>query len=74
MPQLKIDTAMSNQPEQIEEGDIVLAPGDNLGIVVGIYGLGYCEVLINKGTRSARIIPYRQTDLRRLPAPTTQAG
>jgi hypothetical protein len=65
---------MSNQPEKIEEGDIVLAPGDNLGIVVGIYGLGYCEVLINKGTRSARIIPYREADLRRLPGSQASSG
>lgn len=52
----------------ISEGDIVLTPGENLGIVVGIYGIGYCEVLINKGTQRAQILPYRQVDLRRLPS------
>lgn len=53
--------------DSIGEGDIVLTPGENLGIVVGIYGIGYCEVLINKGTQNARIVPYRRTDLRKLP-------
>jgi hypothetical protein len=59
---------MSRQSDQVGEGDIVLVPGDNLGIVVGIYGTGYCEVLINKGTSRAKIIPYRHADLKRLPA------
>jgi hypothetical protein len=58
--------------DKITEGDIVRAPGDVLGIVVGIYGLGYCEVLINKGMQSARIVPYRKSDLQRLPAPITE--
>lgn len=58
--------------EKIVEGDIVRAPGDILGIVVGIYGLGYCEVLINKGMQSARIVPYRKSDLQRLPAAITE--
>jgi hypothetical protein len=52
---------------EVKAGDIVMAPGDNLGIVVGIYGIGYCEVLINKGTNRARVIPYRAADLRRIP-------
>lgn len=46
------------------EGDLVVTPGDKLGIVVGIYGLGYCEVLINKGTHNARVVPYRHIDLK----------
>lgn len=58
---------MSTQAETISAGDIVLTPGENLGIVVGIYGQGYCEVLINKGTKIARIVPFRHIDLRRLP-------
>lgn len=58
---------MSTQPDAISAGDIVLTPGENLGIVIGIYGLGYCEVLINKGTKTARILPFRHIDLRRLP-------
>lgn len=58
---------MQSQNDDIGEGDIVLTPGENLGIVVGIYGLGYCEVLINKNTHRARIVPYRKLDLKRLP-------
>jgi hypothetical protein len=58
---------MSTQADAISAGDIVLTPGSHLGIVVGIYGLGYCEVLINKGTKSARILPFRHIDLRKLP-------
>lgn len=59
---------MHREHSEISEGDIVLTPGENLGIVVGIYGIGYCEVLINKGTQRAQIMPYRQIDLRRLPS------
>ena len=51
----------------IDPGDLVITPGEHLGIVVGIYGLGYCEVLLNKGTPNAKIIPFRQIELRRLP-------
>jgi len=58
---------MSTKFDPISEGDIVLTPGENLGIVVGIYGQGYCEVLINKGAKTARILPFRHMDLRRLP-------
>lgn len=54
--------------DSVNEGDLVMIPGGKLGIVVGIYGLGYCEVLINKGKQNARVIPYRQADLRKLPA------
>lgn len=64
---LNLGEKMSTQVDNISAGDIVLTPGENLGIVVGIYGQGYCEVLINKGTKSARIMPYRHIDLRRLP-------
>jgi hypothetical protein len=70
---LKSGKIVQSQADQVGEGDIVLAPGDNIGIVIGIYGMGYCEVLINKGTSSARIIPYRQADLKRLPAQQSQA-
>ena len=59
---------MSPQIENIVAGDIVLTPGENLGIVVGIYGQGYYEVLINKGMKSAKILPFRRNDLRRLPS------
>ena len=48
---------------QVEEGDLVIAPSGQCGIVIGIYGQGYCEVLINKGKKDARIIPYRREDL-----------
>jgi len=58
---------MSTSADPISEGDIVLTPGENLGLVVGIYGQGYFEVLINRGTKTARILPFRHTDLRRLP-------
>lgn len=51
----------------IDPGDLVMTPGDHLGIVVGVYGLGYCEVLLNKGTPNAKILPFRQIDLRQLP-------
>lgn len=54
---------MSTSADSISEGDIVLTPGENLGIVVGIYGLGYCEVLINRNTSNVKIVPYRKTDL-----------
>jgi hypothetical protein len=57
---------MQAREDRIDEGDIVRAPGDVLGIVVGIYGLGYYEVLINKGMQSARIVPYRKSDLQRI--------
>jgi hypothetical protein len=56
------------QAEPVREGDLVTIPGGNIGIVVGIYGLGYCEVLINNGPHRARVMPYRQVDLVRLPA------
>ena len=59
---------MVAQTDQITEGDIVLTPGEKLGIVVGIYGLGYCEVLINRDSHNVRVLPFRQVDLKRLPA------
>ena len=65
---------MSTQSNVISEGDIVLTPGENLGIVVGIYGQGYCEVLINKGTKTARILPFRHIDLTRLPPKEDSLG
>jgi hypothetical protein len=65
---------MSTSADPICEGDIVLTPGENLGLVVGIYGQGYCEVLINKGTKSARILPFRHIDLKRLPPKDDSLG
>lgn len=53
--------------EAILPGDIVLTPSSALGIVVGIYGSGYFEVLLNKGSRDARVVPFRQIDLKKLP-------
>jgi len=49
--------------EVLEEGDLVIDPAGQCGIVVGIYGQGYFEVLINKGKKDARILPYRRQDL-----------
>lgn len=59
---------MQIKADEIGAGDIVLTPGEKIGIVVGIYGVGYCEVLMNKDTASPRVLPFRKTDLRRLPA------
>lgn len=53
--------------EIIAPGDIVLTPSSALGIVVGIYGAGYFEVLLNKGSSNARVMPFRQIDLIKLP-------
>lgn len=58
---------MQIPPDEIDAGDIVLTPGEKLGIVVGIYGMGYCEVLMNKDTINPRVLPFRKADLRRLP-------
>lgn len=57
---------MPAQTDDISEGDIVVAPGEKIGIVVGIYGAGYCEVMINRGAQSTRIVPYRSLDLRKI--------
>ena len=65
---------MIPNPCDIDPGDLVITPGDHLGIVIGIYGLGYCEVLLNKGTTNAKIIPFRQIDLKRLPHPRDAAS
>jgi hypothetical protein len=54
--------------EEIDAGDIVLTPSKKIGIVVGIYGAGYYEVLMNKDTQNPRVLPFRRTDLKRLPA------
>jgi len=63
---------MVKQADQISEGDIVFVPGERLGIVVGIYGLGYCEVLINRDSQNAKILPFRKNDLKKLPAAIEQ--
>jgi hypothetical protein len=63
---------MQSQTDNVRSGDIVVTPGNKLGIVVGIYGLGYCEVLINRGTNRAQVVPYRQSDLKRFEQASTE--
>ena len=53
----------------IAPGDIVMTPSSALGIVVGVYGAGYFEVLLNKGSSSARVTPFRQIDLVKISDP-----
>lgn len=52
--------------DSVNEGDLVMIPGGKLGIVVGIYGLGYCEVLINRSTKSPKVVPFRALDLKKI--------
>jgi len=66
MKRIESGVAMSHH-NLISLGDIVMTPSSALGIVVGIYGAGYFEVFLNKGSSSARIVPFRQIDLVKIP-------
>jgi len=50
------------QQVEITKGDIVKIPTGKLGLVVGIYGTGYYEVLVTRG-KISKIVPYRLQDL-----------
>jgi len=51
-----------SQQYQINKGDIVKVQTGKIGIVVGVYGSGYYEVLLTR-KNSSRIVPFRQQDL-----------
>ena len=50
------------QKIDIIKGDIVKTPTGKIGLVVGIYGTVYYEVLVTRG-KSTKIVPYRYQDL-----------